>query len=157
MLASSTRIALETRLQGDRACIDRSCGLVVISYLDKPRMQTSDRGREGGRKGTRTKKKRKPKLNIPSSVVERGRLMGALIPSSRMYRRIGRGYRSCAPYAIDAPYYRMYGRQGETSSRQRDRCLACPRLGQCTHPPSLAAHSSVPLVIPTDINFTVEH
>lgn len=56
LLASSTPIALATCLQGDRACIDRSCGLVAISYLDKPRMQTprreGERARWNGRKET---------------------------------------------------------------------------------------------------------
>lgn len=80
----------------------------------------------------------KLRLNIPCpgrrenvvAIVER--LIGRLIPSSRMYRGESAGYRSCAPYAIDGRYYRTYivHSQGETSSRQRDRCLACPRLGQ---------------------------
>lgn len=80
----------------------------------------------------------KLRLNIPCpgrrenvvAIVER--LIGRLIPSSRMYRGESAEYRSCAPYAIDGRYYRMYivHSQGETSSRQRDRCLACPRLGQ---------------------------
>lgn len=80
----------------------------------------------------------KLRLNIPCpgrrenvmAIVEP--LIGRLIPSSRMYRGESAGYRSCAPYAIDGRYYRMYivHSQGETSSRQRDRCLACPRLEQ---------------------------
>lgn len=53
----------------------------------------------------------KLRLNIPCpgrrenvvAIVER--LIGRLIPSSRMYRGESAGYRSCAPYAIDGRYY----------------------------------------------------
>ena len=124
------------------------------------------RGRGRRKRGpgqTRGRSSRKLSWIFHRSGVERDRgthLMGALIPSSRMYRRIGRWYRSCAPYAIDGSYYRMYGRHGGTSSRIVVLPAHASDNVHTRRPPSLPSpvvHSSLPLVIPTNINFTVEH
>ena len=168
LLASSTPIALATCLQEDRACIDRSCGLVAISYLDKPRMQTLGRGGERDgldgtaerrrattttRTRTRTKKKRawadtrailaQTKLNIPS--VWRG---------TRSWNASnGRPDTFVTDVSTDRPLvsilcsicHRRFVLSYVRPSRGdefADRCLACPRLGQCTHPTSSLPPSS---------------
>lgn len=186
LLASSTPIALATCLQGDRACIDRSCGLVAISYLDKPRMQTPRR--EGERRGEGSverqkgdeqrrqrrgggRRKRGPrqtrailaqtKLNIPSAW--RG---------TRSWNASNGGPDTfVTDVSTDRPlvsilcsichrrFVLSYVRPSRGDEFAATRIVVLPAHASdnvhTRRPLPPVVHSS--LVIPTDINFTVEH